>query len=283
VSWRQPKQSKADTETEVKPEAAPEAVLTEKQDAETEQAIQEPQTGPVVKEASEAAPEVSEKTEGATEKSDEPQAQDASAPKIEEKPNGATGDGGFTIIPEMMSIMGCSADELGDVLRSLGFMPQEKKLAAPKAEVSDEAAQVEHTTSEEQGEAKEQNLDNSTVDTLQSEAETSVAESDTKETEAKEEEEVILIWRPRKKQGFNRSNARSSNKRHGSGDGNQKRASHKHRGKNSQKFSGGNNGSGYKNRKSGKNASPRKEKQIDPDSPFAKLQALKDQIEDKAG
>lgn len=289
VAWRQPKPSKVDTETEVKAETTADADLTEKQDTGTEQAIQAPQKEPVVKEAPEATPEEGEKTEDKAEKPDQGQAKDASTPKIEEKPNGATGDGAFTIIPEMMSIMGCSADELGDVLRSLGFMPQEKKQAAPKAEVSDEAAQVEQTTSEKQGEAKEQNLDNSTTDTLQSEAETSVAESDTKETEAKEEE-VILIWRPRKKQGFNRPNARSSNKRHGSGkkrdgtgDGDQKRASHKHRGKKSQKFSGGNNGSGYKNRKSGKNAGPRKEKKIDPDSPFAKLQALKDQIEDKAG
>jgi len=295
VSWRQPKQAKADTETKAKAEAAPVAHLPEKQ--ETQEAIQAPQTEPVVKEAPEAAPEESEKTEVEAEKPDEAQAQDASAPKIEERPNGATGDGGFTIIPEMMSIMGCSADELGDVLRSLGFIPQEIKQAAPKAEVSEadpkaqvsEGAQVEQTARKEQGEVKEQNLDSPTTDTLQSKAEASVAESDTKETEAKEEE-IILIWRPRKKQGFNRPNARSSNKRHGSGkkrdgtgDGDQKRASHKHRGKKSQKFSGGNNGSGYKNRKSGKNASPRKEKQIDPDSPFAKLQALKDQIEDKAG
>jgi ATP-dependent RNA helicase SUPV3L1/SUV3 len=36
-------------------------------------------------------------------------------------PKGATGIGAFTVTPEMMSILGCSADELGEVLRSLGF------------------------------------------------------------------------------------------------------------------------------------------------------------------
>jgi ATP-dependent RNA helicase SUPV3L1/SUV3 len=36
-------------------------------------------------------------------------------------PRGATGDGGFTVTPEMMSILGCSTEELGNVLRALGF------------------------------------------------------------------------------------------------------------------------------------------------------------------
>ncbi len=37
------------------------------------------------------------------------------------RPKGATGDGGFVIVPEMLSILGCSAEELGGVLRALGF------------------------------------------------------------------------------------------------------------------------------------------------------------------
>jgi len=36
-------------------------------------------------------------------------------------PKGATGDGGFRATPEMMSILGCSAGELGHVLQALGF------------------------------------------------------------------------------------------------------------------------------------------------------------------
>ena len=36
-------------------------------------------------------------------------------------PKGAAGDGGFTVIPEMMSLLGCSPDELGGVLKALGF------------------------------------------------------------------------------------------------------------------------------------------------------------------
>ncbi len=37
------------------------------------------------------------------------------------RPKGATGDGGFVVVPEMLSILGCSAEELGGVLRTLGF------------------------------------------------------------------------------------------------------------------------------------------------------------------
>src|SRR5690606_20339681 len=36
-------------------------------------------------------------------------------------PKGSTGDGGFVVIPEMMSILGCSPEELGAVFMSLGF------------------------------------------------------------------------------------------------------------------------------------------------------------------
>jgi len=43
-------------------------------------------------------------------------------------PKGATGDGGFTAIPEMMSILGCSSAELGNVLKALGFWPDRKVL-----------------------------------------------------------------------------------------------------------------------------------------------------------
>ncbi len=42
-------------------------------------------------------------------------------------PKGATGIGAFVVTPEMMSILGCSADELGEVLRSLGFRSEERK------------------------------------------------------------------------------------------------------------------------------------------------------------
>ncbi len=48
-------------------------------------------------------------------------------------PKGSTGDGGFTVTPEMMSILGCSPDELGHVLSALGFKVERRP--APAAAV----------------------------------------------------------------------------------------------------------------------------------------------------
>jgi ATP-dependent RNA helicase SUPV3L1/SUV3 len=49
-------------------------------------------------------------------------------------PKGASGDGGFLVIPEMMSILGCSSEELGEVLKALGFRVERKP--APKVEAA---------------------------------------------------------------------------------------------------------------------------------------------------
>ena len=53
----------------------------------------------------------------------------------ENPPRGATGDGGFLVVPEMLSILGCSGDELGLVLKSLGFWGERrpKRKSAPQA------------------------------------------------------------------------------------------------------------------------------------------------------
>jgi ATP-dependent RNA helicase SUPV3L1/SUV3 len=60
-------------------------------------------------------------------------------------PKGSTGDGGFTIISEMMSILGCSSDELGEVLKALGFRVERRP--APKQVVAAPTAEaVAHAT-----------------------------------------------------------------------------------------------------------------------------------------
>ena len=61
-------------------------------------------------------------------------------------PNGATGDGGFTVTPDMMSILGCSPGELGNVLKALGFRldrrpaPQLAAVTETASDAGDEAA-----------------------------------------------------------------------------------------------------------------------------------------------
>ena len=44
-----------------------------------------------------------------------------SSPEKTDAPKGSTGDGGFRATDDMMSILGCSAAELGEVLKTLGF------------------------------------------------------------------------------------------------------------------------------------------------------------------
>jgi ATP-dependent RNA helicase SUPV3L1/SUV3 len=59
-------------------------------------------------------------------------------------PKGATGDGGFRATPEMMSILGCPADELGHVLKALGFWVQRRPVApATEAPAAVDAAPQE--------------------------------------------------------------------------------------------------------------------------------------------
>lgn len=58
-----------------------------------------------------------------------------------EPPKGSTGDGGFVVTPEMMSILGCSPEELGNVLKALGFRLDRKTVPKPPEPVKAEPEQ----------------------------------------------------------------------------------------------------------------------------------------------
>ena len=72
-------------------------------------------------------------------------------------PKGATGDGGFKVTEEMMSILGTSADEVSHVLKALGFRVERRPVAAvtvakPAAEAAPSAV-TETASSDETTEA----------------------------------------------------------------------------------------------------------------------------------
>ena len=73
--------------------------------------------------------------------------------KASDVPVGATGDGGFRVTPNMMSIVGCSGEEFAEVLKELGFR-RERKPAAGKVEgtVSPAAASEPESREGAQGE-----------------------------------------------------------------------------------------------------------------------------------
>jgi ATP-dependent RNA helicase SUPV3L1/SUV3 len=145
-------------------------------------------------------------------------------------PKGATGDGGFKATPDMMSILGCSAEELGNVLRSLGFwadrrpMPPEPVAVAvvpdavPTAETTVPAGEA-HVTATGMAEAPAEPVAAATTteqveDATGSEVRTAKEAEQSKEPEpakevapaeesepAKEAEPVKWeeVWRPRRR------------------------------------------------------------------------------------
>jgi len=47
-------------------------------------------------------------------------------------PSGATGDGGFRVVSDLMSVVGCSGEDFASILRSFGFKRERRKLAPEK-------------------------------------------------------------------------------------------------------------------------------------------------------
>jgi len=116
------------------------------------------------------------------------------------RPRGATGDGGFTVTPEMMSILGCSPDELGGVLKALGFWVDRRPVkaadattasgpAAAPAPAEGEAPTMQTPTAVEKEPAETENVEQLDAATATGEAPAEAAEPQIEE-----------VWRPRRHQ-----------------------------------------------------------------------------------
>ena len=62
-------------------------------------------------------------------------------------PSGASGDGGFRVVPELMSVVGCSGEEFASILKALGFKREMRKIetgrsSVPQAEAASEGAEA---------------------------------------------------------------------------------------------------------------------------------------------
>lgn len=176
-----------------------------------------------------------------------------------DKPEGAVDGRHFYVTPAMMSILGATHEDMEVILKGLGYR-FEKKLEAeikpPSAEETTQTESEETSTSETAAETTEQTDTN-----VEKPAEGA-------KTEEAEEPKTILIWR------------------YGGGASFKNKATNNGQGKN-KKYTKGNR-KGDKNQGSGKNTGkpqrgnkpPHREKQADPDSPFAKLAALKEGMQD---
>jgi len=55
----------------------------------------------------------------------------------EPAPSGTTGDGGFRVAPELMSVVGCSGEDFASILKALGFHRERRKPVQPTVEIVD--------------------------------------------------------------------------------------------------------------------------------------------------
>lgn len=181
---------------------------------------------------------------GASEDSDGAQGEETA-------PEGATGDGGFRVTPDMMSIVGCSGEEFAQVLIELGFRQERKPLdAAPAPAPTENAAPASSEDAEQ--------------------VETAAA------AEAEAEPHFDEIWRPKRRKP--RVNARRGARK---GQQSAKGQDGK-RPKRQPRKGGKRDGAANKGAPRRFTAGPSKKAAVDPDSPFAALQDLKRTLESSA-
>ena len=182
----------------------------------------------------------------------------------EERPAGSVEGGGFTVIPDMMSLVGCSGDDFAAILTTLGYRPEQRAvpaMPAAQAEGGDPSQAQEEATTAQAAEA-------SGVETPDDQPAThddaKAAQADTADNASEQQQKAqeIIVWWPdgtgpfrKKRRGKPRGAAQG---KPGSG-----------------KRSTGRKDTGKKPERRGK--PPRRHREPDPDSPFAVLARLKQQ------
>jgi ATP-dependent RNA helicase SUPV3L1/SUV3 len=186
------------------------------------------------------------------------------------RPEGGFEGTGFLVTPAMMSILGATHEDMNEILTTLGYRadvkPEEfvqNRLVAidPAYSIPETAVKVEKADIKDVADGEVKAPDNASEPQMEKPAE-----------EAVEEEKKIQIWRPAKSgrpQG-SRSNATPGKSQ---GSPKQHRTPHKK----------GHQGKGSMRGKPVNTAKHKSTKPLDPDSPFAKLAALKARLEGKNG
>jgi ATP-dependent RNA helicase SUPV3L1/SUV3 len=180
-------------------------------------------------------------------------------PRIAEeaRPAGSVEGGGFSVVSDMMSLVGCSGEEFEEILVSLGFRSQKKQVAKPviasvAAVVAPDALAPEHV------------------------AETPVPETPVEPVPASEPEMMdINVWWPKDTGPFRKAPERPMRAPRPEG-ASAKPKFERPRGK-------PNHAKGKKPERNNvpPPRPPKPEKPMDPNSPFAKLAALKAQMQGK--
>ena len=234
-----------------------------------------------------------------------------------EKPEGAIDGRSFYVTPAMLSILGATHEDMELVLKGLGYRGEPRlesevkpepvaeavppaadaaatENAAPHAEdasageaetvPAEGASPVEATPAESAGEPAEAVEASAAIADVPQAAPSDASDAGANDAEAGEAEEgpkMILVWRqaPRRTGGKPRRNedGQSESPNRGQRDNHNRGRNAKGAGK--QGKGGGKPGEGGSGGKPRMQAGPRKERDtIDPDSPFAKLAALKEDL-----
>ncbi len=220
----------------------------------------------------------------------------------EERPAGSVEGGGFIVIPDMMSLVGCSGDDFSAVLKALGYRAEkrpvpktetgsghgdgepgnaEQEAPADSGNVQPDDAQVESSPAVERPGAEETEErtrgEVSEADAASAEAATAnPAEApDDEETTKAAEPEHVEVWWPQGTGPFRQRKPRFA--KGGKGGRHNGKAP---QGKGRQARGGKGAGGGAKGGRGGRK--PRRERKPDADSPFAVLQKLKMDMEKKS-
>ncbi|MDX5594786.1 helicase-related protein [Pseudovibrio sp. SPO723] len=225
-----------------------------------------------------------------------------------EPPEGALAQGGaFTVTVSMTSLLGCAGEDFSSILKSLGYRLETKEVQQPVVKKAEEAP-AEATGEVEASAETTADVPAESADAPSQEAEPAAeatpaeATNDTPieaapseeaaETDGEPEMETVTIeiWRPgradRRRQGGDRNrprrqhgdnqNRQSEGERKGGPRNNNKRHNAKGKGRDG----GGHKGGGKPNRTGNAGRpQPQRDKPLDPNSPFAALLSLKENMQ----
>ena len=216
----------------------------------------------------------------------------------EQRPAGSVEGGGFTVVSDMMSLVGCSGEEFEEILRSLGFRDQKRQVpkpapfvAAPVVEPAAEPIAV-NAVAEEPSEAVLEAAPETAVETTseeKTEIEAELSADVPNEPVTAPETIDVNVWWPKDTGPFRKQPERKERPQfkkreftpavEGEAQPKFSRPDRPPRGK--QKFERKDRGENPERQDRPPPRPPRPEKPMDPNSPFAALLALKEQMKQR--
>jgi len=199
------------------------------------------------------------------------------------RPEGGFEGTGFLVTPAMMSILGATHEDMNEILTTLGYRADVKpaKFVQNRLVAIDPAFKIpEPAAKPDESQVKTKAAEEEAADTTKPQDDTPASQTATPAEDAVEEEKTIQIWRPARanrtppsRQGAESGKSEHTRKWADKPQGSPKHNKAPHR-PNKKALSG-------KGSYRGKPAKAPPAKPLDPDSPFAKLAALKASLEAK--